>query len=171
MVKAIIYRLKTGCQWREILIKQFFRVKCSWISIYAHYRKWCKDGGWEKLWQALLKEYKSSLDIASVELNGTHTPAKRGGEAVAYQGRKSARQVICLFSPILRVYQLLVVSQYLETIMMLLILQNFDSMITSLKDSNISISGLLLNTYAGSNTVPFRNCLFKHDIFDNIDNN
>ncbi|TAJ03997.1 transposase [Marinilabiliaceae bacterium JC017] len=60
VVKAIIYRLKTGCQWREIPIKQFFRVKYSWNSVYAHYRKWCKDGSWDKLWQVLLEKHKSS---------------------------------------------------------------------------------------------------------------
>jgi transposase len=87
VVKAIIFRLKTGCQWRGIPIKRFFRVKYSWNSIYAHYRKWCIDGSWEKLLQVLLKQDKSSLDMSSFLLNGTHTPAKHGGEALAYQGR------------------------------------------------------------------------------------
>ena len=29
--------------------------------------------------------------MSSVQLDGTHTPAKRGGEAVAYQGRKKCK--------------------------------------------------------------------------------
>ncbi len=49
--------------------------------------------------------------------------------------------------------------------------QNFDSMVTSLEASSISVDGLFLNADAGFDTVSFRNCLFKHDIFDNIDSN
>ncbi|TLX73084.1 transposase [Labilibacter sediminis] len=44
VVKVIIYRLKTGCQWREIPIKQFFRVKYSWDSIYAQFHKPSNSG-------------------------------------------------------------------------------------------------------------------------------
>jgi transposase len=91
VVKAIIYRLKTGCQWRQLPLKQFFRTKYSWNSVYFHYRKWCKDESWQKLWQFLLNKYKALLDMSSVKLDGTHTPAKSGGEAVAYQGRKKCK--------------------------------------------------------------------------------
>ncbi len=49
MVAAILYRLKTGCQWRELPIKQFFlEKKYSWQSVYFHFQKWSKDGSWEK---------------------------------------------------------------------------------------------------------------------------
>ncbi len=49
--------------------------------------------------------------------------------------------------------------------------QHFDGMVTSLKQSNIHVNGLFLDADAGLDTLQFRNCLFKHDIFDNIDNN
>jgi transposase len=39
VVKAILYRLKMGCQWQQIPLKQFFRTKYSWNSVYSHYRK------------------------------------------------------------------------------------------------------------------------------------
>ena len=29
--------------------------------------------------------------MSSIQLDGTHTPTKRGGEAVAYQGRKKSK--------------------------------------------------------------------------------
>ena len=38
-----------------------------------------------------MKKYKHLLDLSSIQLDGTHTPAKRGGEAVAYQGRKKSK--------------------------------------------------------------------------------
>ena len=55
--------------------------------------KWSKDGSWYRLWTTLLKIHKAFLDMSSVELDGSHTPVKRGGEAVGYQGRKKAKRV------------------------------------------------------------------------------
>ncbi|SHM64488.1 transposase, partial [Chryseobacterium polytrichastri] len=41
----IIKRLKTGCQWRELSLKEyFFNEKVSWQSIYYYFNKWSKDG-------------------------------------------------------------------------------------------------------------------------------
>ena len=91
VVEAILYRLKTGCQWRQLPMKQFFRVKYNWESVYYHFQKWCKDGSWQRVWQILLNKYKYLLDMSSIQLDGTHTPTKRGGEAVAYQGRKKSK--------------------------------------------------------------------------------
>ena len=96
VVSAILYRLKTGCQWRELPMRQFFRCTYSWKSVYYHFQKWSKDGSWDKVWQLLLSTYKKSLDMSNIQLDGTHTLAKRGGTSVGYQGRKKARPQICL---------------------------------------------------------------------------
>lgn len=37
VVDAILYWLKTGCQWRELPCKQFFEVEYSWNSVYQHF--------------------------------------------------------------------------------------------------------------------------------------
>jgi len=42
----------------------------------------------------LLKKHKHLLDLSSIQLDGPHTPAKRGGESVAYQGRKKTNTLI-----------------------------------------------------------------------------
>ena len=107
VVQAILHRLKTGCQWRELPMKQFFRTKYSWNSVYFHFQKWCKNGSW----QLLLVKFKSVLDLSTIQLDGTHTPVKRGGEAVEYQGRKKCKQVICLFLLTTMGFQLHQVSQ------------------------------------------------------------
>ncbi|WP_430812483.1 transposase family protein, partial [Carboxylicivirga sp. 1411-1] len=99
-------------------------------------------------------------------------PAKRGGEAVAYQGRKKCKtsNMLILFdSKGIPIACSDPISGNHNDAFNLT--QNFDSMVTSLEESNISVGGLFLNADAGFDTVPFRNCLFKHDIFDNIDNN
>jgi hypothetical protein len=72
-------------------MKQFFRRKYKWEPLYYHYQKQCKDGNWQKIGQILLCKYKHLLDMSSIQLDGTHTPTKRGGEAVAYQGRKKSK--------------------------------------------------------------------------------
>ena len=59
--------------------------------MYHHYRKWCKDGSWRRVWLRLLANYKYLLDLSTAQIDGSHSPAKRGGEAVAYQGRKRCK--------------------------------------------------------------------------------
>lgn len=172
VIKAIIYRLKTGCQWRELPLKQFFRVKYSWNSVYSHYRKWCKDGCWQKLWQSLLEKYSSLLDMSSVQLDGTHTPAKRGGEAVAYQGRKKCKTSNMLIlsdkNGIPIACSNPIAGNHNDAYNLV---SNFEKMQKHLASSNIRIDGLFLNADAGFDTKEFRNHCYKIDIIGNIDNN
>lgn len=98
IVKAIIYRLKTGCQWRELPMKQFNgRITITWQTVYYHFNKWSKMGIWKLAWNKLLSSNKSTLDLSSMELDGSHTPTKRGGQAVGYQGRKKTKTTNALF--------------------------------------------------------------------------
>lgn len=73
------------------------RVLAPWNTVYYHFRKWSKDGSWKKMWTKLLELNHSKLDMSSVQLDGSHTPAKRGGQAVAYQGRKKSKITNALF--------------------------------------------------------------------------
>jgi transposase len=85
IVKMIIYRLKSGCQWRELPIPAFCnRILVNGNSVYYHFNKRSKDNSWKRMWINLLSIEKSKLDISSVQLDGSHTPAKRGGEANAW---------------------------------------------------------------------------------------
>ena len=98
VVLAIFYRLKTGCQWRELPLKQFTdTVEMSWESVYYYFNKWGKDGSWRSVWIALLRSRRAYLDLSSVQLDGSHTSAKRGGQAVGYQGRKASKTSSALF--------------------------------------------------------------------------
>ena len=172
VVQAILYRLKTGCQWRELPMKQFFKTKYSWNSVYFHFQKWCKNGSWQKLWQLLLVKFKSVLDLSTIQLDGTHTPVKRGGEAVEYQSRKKCKTSnmliladnngipIALSEPIAGNH-----NDSFELV------TNFEKMIRPLKNSNIRLDGLFLNADAGFDTTEFREYCYKNEIVDNIKHN
>lgn len=63
----------------------------SWQAVYYHFRKWSQDGSLEHLWQHSVTEIRDDLDLSHVNLDGSHALAKKGGESVAYQGRKKAK--------------------------------------------------------------------------------
>ena len=89
LVQVIRYKLKSGCQWRMLPVKQFFTgASLTWQGVYARFNAWRKDGSWQAVWLNLLRQNGAHLDCSSVQLDGSHTPAKNGGEAVGYQGRK-----------------------------------------------------------------------------------
>jgi transposase len=45
----------------------------------------------ERVWQHSIEVVKDDLDLTQLNLDGSHAIAKKGGEAVAYQGRKKAK--------------------------------------------------------------------------------
>ncbi len=88
----ILKRLKTGCQWRELSIKEYFDDgEVCWQTIYYYFNKWSQDGSFKQVWINLLQTNKQLIDLSTAQLDGSHTPSKRGGESVGYQGRKSCK--------------------------------------------------------------------------------
>lgn len=172
VVEAILYRLKTGCQWRQLPIKQFFDKKYRWQSVYYHFQKWCKDSSWEKVWVVVLEKHKGLLDMSSIQLDGTHTPTKRGGQAVGYQGRKKSKTSNML---------ILTDSQGIPLACSDPMSGNHndayelektvDKMLSNIRSSKINTDGLFLNADAGFDTEGFRGFCYKNDIIDNIDKN
>lgn len=110
--------------------------------------------------------------MSFIQLDGTHTPAKRGGEAVAYQGRKSCKTsnmlIIsdCQGIPIANSDP--IAGNHNDAFELV---EHFDQMAQSLQQSEIRIDWLFLNADAGFDTVNFRESLFQKQIIDNIDNN
>ena len=64
--------------------------------MYSHFHQWKKDGSFKNVWIHLLSSNRSCLDPLRMQVAGTHSPAKRGDEAVAYQGRKTGKPNNCL---------------------------------------------------------------------------
>ena len=57
IVWAIMYRLKSGCQWRMLPVGLFFEHKAiSLQGVYYHFRRWVCDGAFKQVWVELLKQ-------------------------------------------------------------------------------------------------------------------
>lgn len=91
----ILYRLHTGCQWERLPIDNDpgdpQKKEISYHAIYHHYRKWSRDGSLERVFAYSIVSIREQIDTHHLNLDGSHAPAKKGGEAVAYQGRKKAK--------------------------------------------------------------------------------
>jgi transposase len=48
VLSGILFVLSEGCTWRAINTADV-----SWNSVYQYYRRWCRDGLWERVWQAV----------------------------------------------------------------------------------------------------------------------
>lgn len=76
ILNAILYLVRTGCQWR-MLPKDF----PPWSTVHTWYRRWCRDGTWERLNEALRQQVRrragrdpsprsSAVDSQSVKTAG-----------------------------------------------------------------------------------------------------
>lgn len=147
----ILKRMKTGCQWRELVVEEYFHFgEVKWQNVYYYFNKWSKDGSFKKVWIHLLLSNKQWLDMSTVQLDGSHTPAKRGGEAVGYQGRKSAKTSNSLFLCD-NTGQMLVVSQAQsgEHNDLYNIDSLFNEMIEVLQQADINCKGVFINADPG----------------------
>ncbi len=90
VVNAILYLVRTGCQWRY-LPKDF----PPWSTVHTWYRRWRKDGTWERIHEALRQQTRrhagrhpsprsSAVDSQSVKTAG------QGGEKGYDGGKKVA---------------------------------------------------------------------------------
>lgn len=91
----ILYFLHTGCQWEALPIapdpEDPHKKEISPDAVAYHFRKWSRDGSLKRVWQDSVPAIQAELDMSEVNLDGSHTIAKKGGESVAYQGRKKAK--------------------------------------------------------------------------------
>ena len=173
IIKAIIHRLKTGTQWREIPIACFASpLLLSWRTVYYHFNKWSKDGSWKRLWTALLKLNKTALDMSSVQIDGSHTPAKRGGEDVAYQGRKKCKTTNALFLTDKQGIPLVISDPVSGNHHDLFdIIKQLKKMVNDLHLATINSNGLFINGDAGFDCIALRDFFDAIDCIANVDIN
>lgn len=170
VINAILYKLKTGCQWAYLPVKELFSGKVlKYGAVFHHYNKWSKKGEWKSLWLRLLDKHRSELDLSSVELDGSHTPAIRGGEAVGYQGRKKRRTTNALYLTDRKGQPIAMSSpksgEHHDTHDIVNVMRN---MMDDMIKANIRIDGLFLNADAGFDCVPLRSLLESQGVVANI---
>lgn len=170
IVEAIFHRLKTGCQWRELPTKEFFRAKIlKWQTVYYHFNKWSKLGCWQAIWINILRKNLQYLDLSSVEFDGSHTPAKNGGNATGYQGRKACTTSNALFmSDNQGIILAMSTPQEGQHHDLFEIQTLFEQICSILKEAGINLDGLFLNADPGFDSENFRQACEKENIIANI---
>ena len=55
IVNAILYRLKNGCQWRDLPVDF-----PNWLTVYSQFRRWRLNGTWDAALAALAAQERTS---------------------------------------------------------------------------------------------------------------
>jgi hypothetical protein len=130
------------------------------------------DGSRQKVWNKPVGKHAGSLDLSCIQIDGTRTPAKRGGESVGYQGRKKSKTTNML---------LLTDSQGIPLAVSRPMAGNhhdayklnehFNSRLPMSAKSSVPVQGLFLNADAGFDTRKFRKLCSSREIIANIAEN
>ena len=170
MFNYVLYRLHTGCQWAEVPIEEADDI--TWWAVYHHFRKWSRDGSLEQVWQHSIEQVKEQLDTSVLNVDGSHAVAKKGGEAVAYQGRKKAKTsnilpVIDHNGYILATTEIIAGNHNdaydLKT--------HLQDAFKAIKRLGVSIDGAYFNADRGFDTREARKVCFNHHLIPNIAEN
>jgi transposase len=131
-----------------------------------------KDGSLESVFKASVFTIQADLDLSEVNLDGSHTIAKKGGESVVYQGRKKAKT--CNLLPlteacgfIIGLCHLLPGNHNDSYNLNPALAQSF----TTMKRSGLAIKGALFNADASFDTHSARKICFNHGLVPNIAEN
>lgn len=85
----ILYVLKSGCSWRTLRPDNQI---VTWQNIYYHYAKWCADGSFKKLFESSTVAISHKLALECLQLDGSHTPSKKGVKTSSGKGEKEPKQ-------------------------------------------------------------------------------
>lgn len=75
---AILRKLNTGCQWKELEVEEESGKSLTYQAVYWHYRKWAKDGSLDKVWEHSLEVIREQLNFSELNVDGSQTTAKKG---------------------------------------------------------------------------------------------
>ena len=172
----VLYQLHTGCQWYQLPIdpdrKDPDKKEISWHAIYYHFRKWSRDGSLKRVWQGSIMTISAALNLSELNLDGSHALAKKGGESVAYQGRKKGKTTNIL--PITDSQGFIIASTGLiagnhnDAYHLKTHLQDAFKLIKRL---GLDIRGAFFNADKAFDTKDARKTCFNHAVIPNIDEN
>ena len=173
VVNCILYKLKTGVQWEFLPVESLFsKVVLSYKTVFGHFRKWCKNGSWRDSWIKQLSNHNAKLDLSGADIDASHTPALKGGEEIAYQGRKSRKTTNALYFTDRKGIPLAISNPVAGNHHDLYNIEHsLNELFDTLTRADINLDGLFINADAGFDSKEFRNICFKHGIFANVDFN
>jgi transposase len=92
----ILYKLYTGCQWPALPIEKNDdgRPIMSFQVPYYHFRKWSKDGSLHRLFDATIISIKGELNLSELNLDGSHSAAKKGAKKSPIKDGRRPRPAI-----------------------------------------------------------------------------
>ena len=94
----ILYKLRTGVQWEFLPIddNESGQPEISYQVPSYHFRKWSRDGSLQKLFDASIMTIKGELNLSELNLDGSHTVAKKGAKVSRIKGgRKRKPAIFC----------------------------------------------------------------------------
>jgi transposase len=173
IVECIVYKLKTGVQWKCL----FIDIECVTPSfsrqlVYYYYRKWVKMGVFQKMFERLLHLQKDKLDIANLNLDGSHSYVKKACESAGYQHRKKGKT-----SNVLVMTESQGIPIAIGEILsgnhndLYRIVPQFSSMIKSLNRCGIIVQNSILNADKGFDCKKLRKACRRRNIQPNIKEN
>lgn len=170
IVNAILYKLKSGCQWRLLPIGHLFSGEGpTWNTVFHHYRKWCVKEEWQKIYSRILNRDKSCLDLSISHIDGSHTPVYRGGENAEYQGRKKRCTTNALFFSDNQGIPLAMAEPQAGNHADLHEIEDrIDEIVSQLSAAEISVDGLFCDLDAGFDGKALRSALVSHGIIPNV---
>ena len=94
----ILYVLYTGCQWHMLAIENKddtpSEKEISYQAVYYHFRKWSGDGSFRKIFENSIQSVRAFLNLSEINLDGTHTIAKKGANPSNIKGEKKPKPAI-----------------------------------------------------------------------------
>ncbi len=170
IINAILYKLKTGCQWEFLPVEALFtHTVLSYGAVFYHYNKWRKAGEWKELWLTLLDKHRREFDMSSIDLDGSHTTTLRGGEECGYQGRKKRTTTNALYLTDRQGLPIMMSAPKsgehndihdIESVM--------ENIFSDLERANVKVAGLFINADAGFDCDVLRELLERKEVVANI---
>lgn len=172
----ILYWLHTGCQWSQLPIeadpKEPDKKEISYHAVYYHYRKWSRDGSLERVWGHSIEVIKVCLNLSELNFDGSHIIAKKGGQSVAYQGRKKAKTSNIL--PIIDGQGFIIASTGIiagNHNDAFNLKDHLQTAFKQLKQIGLEIAGAYFNADSAFDTKDARKTCFNHGLIPNIAEN
>lgn len=144
----------------------------SWQAVYHHWQKWNKAGCFEKIWEQSIDWIRDELDCTYINLDGTHTLAKRGGESVVYQYRKRAKTSNIL--PVSDANGFIIASTGIVAVNRhdaFNLKANLQTAFKKMKGLGVPIVGAYFNADSAFDTKEARKVCFNHGLIPNMDEN